>query len=468
VTHTSSIQGGPIEATWSRTFAAGKGSRYLRILGLVENSIAEGRLRIGDRLPPQRRVAKLLGVDLTTVTRAYAEAKARGLVESRGPVGTFVASPSVDFTPMADLSMNMPPSPGQSDLRALLKQGLSHVMARTDADLLMTYHSSGGSRADRAAGSRWLGAMFGRVDPARVVVCPGAQAALAALILVLTRPGEAILAEPLVYPGLLAAAETLDRRIVVVARDEHGMRPDALEQACRAHSATLVYLNPTVQNPTTHTMPAKRRRALAQVAVARGLRLIEDDPYWPFDEQAPEPVACAAPARTYYVSTLSKCLTPGLRTAYVLLPDEMSQPRFLEALRSFALMASPLPTALATQWVHDGSAAQLLERVRAEAWVRYDLAAEILGAPARTSARGIHFWHTLPPHWTSQAFARAARAEGLAVTSSEAFCAAAADPPNAIRLSLGGIRERSRLADALRQMNGLLARKTAAARAIVI
>lgn len=458
-----------IEWTWAQVYAAGKGSRYLRILSLVERSVADGQLQPGDRLPPQRRVAELLGVDLTTVTRAYAEAKDRGLVESRGPSGTFVLAPAVDFAPRMDLSMNMPPAPEGSNLFTLLQKGLADVLARNDADLLMTYHPGGGSRADRMAGCRWLAPMFGPLEVSRVAVCPGAQSALAALVLTLTRPGEAILAEPLVYPGLISVTERLSRRVVAVATDAHGMRPDALEQACAAQGAgaTVLYLNPTIQNPVARTMPAERRRQLAKVARRKGLRIIEDDPYWLFEAQPPEPVACHAPASTYYLSTLSKCLTPGLRTAYVRLPDEHDEADFLDALRSFALMASPLPTALATQWVHDGSARHLLEQVRAETWARHDLASGILGMPVSDAGRGIHIWHALPARWTAPELARAALAEGLSVTPSASF-AVGAEAPNAVRLSLGAVRGRERLADALGRLKALLDREPVVPRRVVI
>jgi DNA-binding transcriptional MocR family regulator len=458
-----------IEWTWAQVYAAGKGSRYLRILSLVERSVAEGQLQPGDRLPPQRRLAELLGVDLTTVTRAYAEAKDRGLVESRGPSGTFVSAPAVDFAPRMDLSMNMPPAPEGSNLFSLLQKGLADVLARNDADLLMTYHPGGGSRADRMAGCRWLAPMFGPLEVSRVAVCPGAQSALAALVLTLTRPGEAVLAEPLVYPGLISVTERLSRRVIAVATDEHGMRPDALEQACaeQGASATVLYLNPTIQNPVARTMPAARRRQLAKVAQRKGLRIIEDDPYWLFEAQPPEPIACHAPASTYYLSTLSKCLTPGLRTAYVRLPNEHDEADFLDALRSFALMASPLPTALATQWVHDGSARQLLEQVRAETWARHDLASGILGLPQGESGRGIHVWHALPSRWTAPELARAALAEGLSVTPSASF-AVGTEAPNAVRLSLGAVRGRARLTEALNRWTALLEREPVVERRVVI
>ena len=71
---------------------------------------------------------------------------------------------------------------------------------------------------------------------------------------------------------------------------------------------------------------------------------------------------------------------------------------------------------------------------------------------------GIHVWLPLPGYWTSRELAAAARAEGLAVTASDAFVAGSA-PPNAIRISLGACRDRAHLGVALRKLSLLLARR---------
>jgi hypothetical protein len=73
----------------------------------------------------------------------------------------------------------------------------------------------------------------------------------------------------------------------------------------------------------------------------------------------------------------------------------------------------------------------------------------------RNSGRGIHLWHTLPSPWTAQEMARAALAQGLSVTPSEAFVSGAS-APNAVRLSLGAVRDRARLEDALLRFKKLL------------
>jgi DNA-binding transcriptional MocR family regulator len=452
---------------WLPQLAANKGPRFLQIADALQAAVVGGSLSPGDRLPPQRLLAAQLDVDLTTVTRAYDEARRRNLLEGRGARGTYVAAPKVESTSNLDLSMNTPPPPDGVDFDDMLKQGLSQVLMRADSELLMTYHLGGGSDADRKAGARWLEPMFGHLDAGQLVVCPGAQAAIAALILALTGPGDVILAEPMSYPGLRAAAIQFDRCIIAVEVDKHGMVPEKLEHACRLHRPGLVYLNPTLQNPTATTMPERRRKELATIAKRCDVRIVEDDPYWLLADAPPPPVATFAPEQVYYISTLSKCLTPGLRVAFVLIRNPQERERFLVALRSFALMVAPLTAALATQWILDGSAGGLMEGVRKEARLRQRMARDILAGRCSGVGDGLHVWLELPAYWNASQLALAAGCEGIAVTPAEAF-ATDNGSVNAIRISLGSIKERGRLQAGLQRLSHLLAQRPESHGAAVI
>ena len=454
------MQDAPIPI-WLPRLAAQGGPRFLQIADALQAAVAGGTLAPGDRLPPQRWLAAQLGVDLTTVTRAYDEARRRHLLEGRGARGTYVAAPKVALTAVLDLSMNTPPPPDGVDFGDLLARGVSQVLMRADPGLLMTYHLGGGSDADRQAGAQWLAPMFGALDASQIVVCPGAQAAIAALILALTQPGDVILTEPTSYPGLRTAATQFGRRMVTVPADHHGMQPDLLEAACRQHAPGLVYLNPTLHNPSTITMPAQRRKAIARVAQRCNVRIVEDDPYWLLADAPPPPIAALAPDQVTYISTLSKCLTPGLRVAFVHMRDPQERERFLTALRAFALMVAPLNAALATQWILDGSAAALMEGVRQEARQRHWMARDILAGRYSGAGDGLHVWVHLPGYWGSTQLALAAEREGIAVTPAEAFAMADADGAavNAIRISLGSIQDRYRLQAGLQRLSTLLARR---------
>ena len=233
------------------------------------------------------------------------------------------------------------------------------------------------------------------------------------------------------------------------------------------HDARVIYLNPTLQNPTTRTMPEKRRLDIARTAARLNIRIIEDDPYWLFAENAPPPLARLMPNQVYYVSTLSKCLSPGLRTAFVVLPETRSQQAFLSALRTFSL-TSPLATTLVTQWIHDGRAAQLLAAVQTETHTRQRMARGTLaGATSAPANEGIHVWHTLPSYWRALDLAAVARDNGLVVAPAEAFYTGSS-APNAIRISLGGCASREQLEVALRKLSNLLAQKPSIQREVVI
>lgn len=441
---------------WSSLIADGHGPLYLRIVQGLERAVWSGALRPGQRLPAQRALANDLGVDLTTVTRAFNEARKRGLIDARGPLGSFVAPPQVALDQLVDLSMNLPPTPPGGEVADMLRRGLATVLTRSDAGNLMTYHVGGGSRADHLAAQQWLKPMLGKVDSERLVVTEGAQAALSALLLALTAAGDTILCEPLVYPGLLHAARVLQRKLVVVACDEHGMRPDALRRQARATGAKVVYLNPTAQNPTAHTVPDARRGALAEVLRAQDLHLIEDDPYWLLVDDAPAPLALLAPQHTCYISTLSKCLSPGLHTGFVHLPDGVSRQRMLDALRAVNLMAPPLMNALVTQLILDGSATALLTLVQAEAAERRYLAQSALSPTFLQHCAGVHAWCRLPAHWTAASLTHAARLQGLGIAPSSAFTPDGVSIQDAVRVSLGAAGSRQELHRALRQLDQLM------------
>lgn len=452
---------------WLGTLESTGEPRYLQILHFLERAIGDGRLKAGDRLPPQRRVAEQLGVDLTTVTRAYREATQRRLIRPRGTRGTFVAASRRDLAPMVDLGMNIPPTPAGIDLGEQLRQGLSQVLVHHDAGLLMTYRHGGGGKADRRAGARWLSQCLDEVDPARVVVCPGAQTALAAALVALTQPGDTILTEPLVYPGFLAVARQLGRRLASVDTDDQGMRPDALESALAERRGQLVYLNPTLHNPTTRTMGASRRRDIADLVKRHHARILEDDPYWLLADDAPRPVAALAPDHTYYIWTLSKCISPGLRIAYTYLPERRDEHRFLTALHAVSLMPAPLSQALVTQWIDTGVATELVAAVRAEARTRLQIARRILPEHSTTVTAGIHLWCALPDHWTMHELVTAARAEGMALAPSDAFQAGTSSP-TAIRISLGAAPDHRLLAQALEKLAHLMRGREGAGHGVLV
>lgn len=443
---------------WRPRLDPAAGPLYLAIAEAIAGDLAAGRLAPGARLPPQRVLARSLGVDFTTVSRAYAEAARRGLVEGRVGQGTYVRGPGAPASSggPVDLSMNLPPHFEDRELTGRMWREIGELQA-TGLDLLLRYQEAGGALDDRQAGALWLKDRLPGLDPERVTVCPGAQSALLAVIGTLAAPGETICAEALTYPGLKALAAQLRLTVIGLAMDAEGVLPEAFEAACRAHEVKALCCTPTLQNPTTATMSPGRREALVALARAYAVPIVEDDAYGLLPEQSPPPLAALAPELTFHIAGLAKHVAPALRIAYLVAPDSRSGARVRAAIRATAAMASPLTAAIASRWITGGTAHQVRDAIRNEARARQDLAARLL-PPGSFAAHpdGFHLWLSLPPGWTRGEFALQLRATGVGVVVSDAF-ATAPNPPEAVRIGLGGPAPRRQIERALTAIADMLA-----------
>ncbi|HEY6878744.1 MAG TPA: PLP-dependent aminotransferase family protein [Polyangiales bacterium] len=430
---------------WRPDIRRGAKPLYLAIVEAIEDDIREGRLNLTDRLPPQRELARVLDLNYATISRAYAEAQRRGLIYSRVGQGTFVCRPRKPAARAAsgrvDMTMNLPPEPQEGGLEERMARGLRALEGELRP--LLRYQEFGGSDEARAAAAHWLRRRGIAVAAERVLVCPGAQTALLALLGMLAKPGDAVLCESLTYPGLRAAAAQLSIRLIGIPCDDEGPDPDAFKRACQEQHPKALYANPTLLNPTTLTMSLARREVLVKLARQHGLPIVEDDAYGVLPESAPPPLFCLAPDLTYYLTGFAKFLGAGLRVSYLVAPDERRSARLSTSLRALSVMASPLTVALATRWVEDGTADAVLSAVRRESIARQNLARKYLrGFPHRTHPEAFHLWLTLPPPWTRATFASHLRAHDVHVAVSDAFAVGPGETPEAVRLCFGGAATR--------------------------
>lgn len=447
----SATKGSPNPAAaWLRRIETLDGPAYRRLATALEQAVAEGELQAGDQIPAQREVARLVGIDFTTVTRAYALARERGLIEGTAGRGTFIRSRAVeDEAGLVDLSMNLPPPPAGLNLGALVREATGAILARTDPATLMAYHPGAGSLAQRAAGAAWLAPSLGEVDPARVIVASGAQTALSALLDHLTRPGDTILAEAFAYPGLLATAARRGLTVVACPMDAEGLETGALDRLIARHRPRLLCCTPTFQNPTAATMGLARRDAVVAIARAAGVTILEDDAYGLLPTAPLPALAALWPEGVFHIATTAKALSPGLRLAYIVAPPGRAEGA-AQALHAIAQMPAPLMAAVVTHWIRDGVATRILEGVREEAVARRALAAELLPA-ALGGPESLHVW--LPGATATPA----ARDRGLALVGAEAFRAPGA-VGEGLRVSLGAAAKRATLSRALTELEALTSR----------
>ena len=443
--------------TWTPTLRDGDAPLYERLTAALAADIASGLLGPGERLPPQRELAFRLGLGVGTVTRAYAEAEQRGLLASHVGRGAFVASQRATTSQPAvlDMARNAPP-PGPAQAR--LGAAMARLARRRDLTERLGYPPAEGFETDRAAGAAWLGHIAGwdDLDPAGVICTAGAQQAVAIALASVCRPGDTVIAEAATFTGLKSLASQMDYRLAPAALDGQGLTPDALDRVAAETGARVCYVLPS-HNPTARVMGAARRREIVEVARARDLILIEDDLYGAYAmDLGLTPLARLAPERCFHATSLSKTVSPGLRAGYLATPDAAAHERALSALHAQTIAAPGFGLSLATQWIEDGSAADILAAARTEMADRVSLALGILGNAVERPAAGasLHVWLPMSEIAAERVAARALRA-GVEVTPPSAMILDGA-MISGLRVCLGGAPDHAQLERGLRVVSAAL------------
>lgn len=447
----------------------GIGEHYRAIVEALARDIASGALKPGQRLPPHRELAGELRLAVGTVTKAYAEAKRLGYIRSSVGSGTYVRehplrerrrlmSDSEDIK-RADLSFNRPIlTPRHSEV---MKQALERQASSPDMAELLSYHRPWvGHETHRVTAARWLRQMGLAADPADVTIVSGAQHAVSVALLTSARAGDIVLTEELIDPSTRLLLGALGLGVRGLEMDSEGIRPCAFADACKAEKVRALVCVPDHHSPTLAVWSARRRQQIAQFAREFGVIIVENAVYRPFLDVAPPPLSSFAPEISYYCTSVSKIVAPGLRVGFLAAPPGRVDDLVL-GLGATLWMTPPITAGIVTGWIEDGTLNELVQWQRNELFVRNEIAAEIFkGFNYSALPSGLHIWLRLPDKWRSAALEREMRGAGVLVSASEVFTTGNMASPDAVRISLGGGAEtREELTAALGTVRSILNRK---------
>jgi GntR family transcriptional regulator/MocR family aminotransferase len=387
---------------------------YMQICERFKTAIAAGHLHPGDRVPALRSLATQLSTARGTVELAYTILVDEGYLQMRGAAGTFV-SPSLPASVMRPqraqgvqgapdtrggqpakasgmaqapgeprdtesarsqqaitVSMSGKPRPLQPGLPALdafphkVWNRLLSRRARSGDLAMFAYPDPAGYRPLREHIATYLGLSRGVTClPEQVFVTSGYRATLELVLRSLARPNDRVWVED---PGYLLArsflAET-DVQIVPVPVDSEGID---VERGIQLDAqARFALVTPSHQSPLGHTQSSARRRALLDWAEKASSWIIEDD----YDSEfrylgrpLPPLKSLDQRDRVIYCGTFSKMMFPGLRLAYVVVPERAAE-RVGRVARSMNAGSPTLLQAPLADFIEQGHFARHLKRMRA-------------------------------------------------------------------------------------------------------
>ncbi|MDD4052257.1 MAG: PLP-dependent aminotransferase family protein [candidate division Zixibacteria bacterium] len=440
-----------MDQTWKPSLQKEGKPLYIALVRALSDDIEKGRLPRGFRLPTQRELADQLKIAVGTVTRAYDEAERKGLVYGDGRRGTFVgqlptpksflASLAKPVTLGIDFRQNHPAHWLDPDLAAALQQ----IARQPDCQELLLYPPPSGLMAHRLAGTRWLESLGLKIDPENVFVSGGAQHALLVVCAAEAHAGDIIASEEYSFPGVKTVADMLGLQQAGVAMDEDGIIPEALEELCLRRDIRLLYLNPSLQNPTNYIMPLERRRQIAAIAEKHNVCVIEDEILSPLLDERPGFISGLIPDRSYFIISSSKSVAAGLRVGYITAPAQARQ-KLADVLQGSVLALPPLMAEIFSLWLDDGTVEKTIAaRKRELAWGQTTACEILRGYQVRSQPTGYHLWLTLPDPWTGLEFTMEAQMRGVAVAPAEIFAVDRKAAVNAVRISIGAVPSREHL-----------------------
>lgn len=438
---------------------------YRSLAAVILRAIENGDLAGGDRLPPHRDFAYDLGLSVQTVSRAYEELIRVGAVTGEVGRGTFVNHNQVDsrsayfFLPveqrrsLIDLSV-LKPVGAQIHIDHM-RSALTALADNLPADTVFSFQPASGHQFYGDKARAWLELCGVTPSSDSILLTNGNTASMTIALMTAAKPGDLVVTEEMGHHTLKPLTTYLGLRLRGVEIDSEGVVPRDFERICATQQVKALYVMPSGLSPTAAIMGPERRQELIDIARRFNVLIIENDAWGPLPKDRLPPIAALAPDITFYFTSLTKCIMPGLRVGYLIVPETLSA-----AAKNRHLVtnwtATSLMAEIASRWIQDGVAEELLAWQKAALQRRHDIVEECLkGVAHAASPNGLHIWLPLVAPWSEELFISHARSSGVAVTAGSVFAVNGYPRKPGVRICIGSATE-AQLAEGLRLVVQLL------------
>lgn len=321
--------------------------KYLKIAKAIEDQIANGTLKLGDKLPSIRIVQKIYEVSINTAKQAFLELESKSLIEPRAKSGFYVSN---SFRPRLSIpaANRMKLSAGEKQPEDLiskvfdtlkdkkitqfslgvpdqgllpvakLNKGIAKVVRSLD-DSGTGYEPVQGSINLRRNISKWSFVWGGKLTEEDIITTSGAMNSIFNSLMAVTQPGDTIAIESPVYFGVLQIAKSLGLKIIELpTHPVTGIDLDALKKVLPKLKACCFITN--FNNPLGCCIPDEDKKLLVALLTKYNVPLIEDDLYGDIFFGTSRPKPCKAfdeAGIVLWCGSFSKTLAPGYRVGWV-------------------------------------------------------------------------------------------------------------------------------------------------------
>lgn len=427
-----------------------KTALYVQLYDEIREMIISGKLSHGFLLPPVRKLAKFLEINAGTVMSAYKLLEQNGYIFSRSGSGSYVAELSFnedienndlnseeefenlnfnnesnieDYIDLAGIN----PDPDLIPIEDF-KNVLIEVLDR-DKGHAFSYQDSQGFLPLREAIAQNLKKQAINISKKNIQVISGAQQGIDIVAKALVEYGDYVFVEKPTYPGAIAAFKSRGAKLIAINLQGDGIDVDDLENKIKKFRPKLMYVMPNIQNPTGYTYSLAKRNRLMGLARYYNVIILEDDYisdlYYSKNKLAPLK-ALDRDERIIYLKSYSKIFMPGLRLAFLTVPEKFIN-KFLAVKQHSDIATSGLTQRAFDLYLRKGIWHEHINTIRNIYFERYKFTLQVIKELLPSNVRcdapggGLTLWLELPTGISAKKVAALAMKKNVLITEGTAF-----------------------------------------------
>lgn len=422
---------------------------YIQLYTAIKELVFQGKLKEGDRLPPVRKMASLLGVNNVTVVKAYEILEKESIVYKKIGSGTYVSPHIPHMTKNIKRTMVSNP-PGQPNENTRLmtqgrmkieehminfasatpsaelfpveefKQAINEVLDR-DQGFAFGYQEGQGYYPLREVLKAYIEEKGMLEDAENIHIISGAQQGIDIVSKALLTHGDYVLTENPTYTGAMGAFQSRGAKIIELPLEEDGLKLELVEKKIKTYRPKLLYVMPNFQNPTGISYSRQKKEQLIEWACKYDLYILEDDYLSDLSFTQGDNSTLKSldhQERVIYLKSFSKILMPGLRLGFLVIPHNL-QEHLLLAKHNSDISTSGLLQRAFELYLRRGIWQQHIKHMEENYRERFDAMVKALGEymPKAVTYQlpkgGVNFWLKLPKGHASRLLYNEAKKENI-------------------------------------------------------
>lgn len=427
-----------------------KEALYVQLYDQLREYMISGKLSHGYLLPPVRKFAKFLAINPGTVMSAYKLLEKNGYIFSRAGSGSYVAelsdvvdqedcekqdeeeidaieilSPKFDETyiNLASIALN----PDLISVEAF-KKVLIEVLDR-DQGYAFSYQESQGFYPLRESIAKDLKKNGVKAEANTMQIISGAQQGIDIVAKAFLNYGDYVFTENPTYPGAIAAFRSRGAKIIEIRMEEDGIAIEELEEKLRKFRPKLIYVMPNIQNPTGASYSVVKRNRLMGLARYYNTIILEDDyiSALSYGKEMMAPLkAIDRDDRVIYLKSFSKIFMPGLRLAFLMMPEHLVS-RLLSVKHNSDISTSGLTQRAFDLYLRKGIWHAHIAQIKAMYLERFNVTLAAIDAYMPRTVKvikpqgGLSIWLVLPMGVSAQVLVEEARKRQVLITEGAPF-----------------------------------------------